>query len=403
MGCCREMCEMQDCDVIQQMEREQEALDSSHFSLLVSRLGPFDVTVRLAADNMRVGLQKMSWLLDSLGRDHAVAFVATPDFSVTRHPLRWRAGFAYGGLLVWHSEIPIQFPELRPNGCGVLLGELSGEVSCRSFTERVQEGETRYSCDWDYGSSNHYIGVYSDQGRTFVILHGGCRKYKADNDELPGMYPENSEWLKSKLQHQVTPYGTLAYLQNRDAMLYYEFCMDAQKRIMERREELGKFLFPGIRKLFHHTHQGFYAPNCLALGCYLLPESCSEVPIMVTSGGALLMAGNPPTVDALLRECLSKGLAERLVNALPVDIPRGLSPHGSGDVLLIESGNIAMEGPGYGRQAVHAAQRAAVSPWSFSETHRSEAEAEAALTRFGMRITRKLTHMFSVDGDLLRF
>jgi hypothetical protein len=78
-------------------------------------LGLQDLASALSYENMVHGLGKVLFVLDSN------AFcVFGPDATITRNVKRWESGFGYGAVIKWFDK-GIAFPEMRPNGCGMIL------------------------------------------------------------------------------------------------------------------------------------------------------------------------------------------------------------------------------------------------------------------------------------------
>ena len=88
-------------------------------------LGLGDGASYLCRENMKYGLAKIHIIQEKLGLKPNATFLSTPDETVTRNKTRWKAGFGYGGKLVWGSgKERLIVLDGKPNACGMLVGGL---------------------------------------------------------------------------------------------------------------------------------------------------------------------------------------------------------------------------------------------------------------------------------------
>ncbi|MFX0140612.1 MAG: hypothetical protein ACFFDN_43630, partial [Candidatus Hodarchaeota archaeon] len=77
----------------------------------------------LCRANMKYGLAKIHLAQEEFGITPDATFVSTPDETITRNTTRWKAGFGYGGKLIWGSgKDKFIILDSKPNACGMLVG-----------------------------------------------------------------------------------------------------------------------------------------------------------------------------------------------------------------------------------------------------------------------------------------
>ncbi len=161
-------------------------------------LGLRDLASAMSYQNMRYGLGKVLHVAEK------AYCVFSPDATITRNVGRWQSGFGYGGVIRWQPK-GIFFPEMRPNGCGMILVRLNELPEKEDILERISEVETDdltldgIKIETNFGKGNHFFEFYSSLGATpeveetvpsdgyFAIMHGSPAERK---DELYDMIEE---------------------------------------------------------------------------------------------------------------------------------------------------------------------------------------------------------------------
>jgi len=233
-------------------------------------LGLRDLASAMSYKNMRYGLSKIIYALDSLN----VHCVFGPDSTITRNIGRWMSGFGYGAMIRWPDNGMI-FPEIRPNACGMLVVKLDEIPSEKDLITKVSEVEglelilDGIQLKPDFGKGNHFfefykvVGVSPDVEGTlpedagYAILHSSAPERKND------MYGAiNGADMVD------TPYGPFAVLDGNSAREYYKLWQDFEEFSKKRREFLAKKVLGDCEIVSNITHQGMFAMNEVRLGCY---------------------------------------------------------------------------------------------------------------------------------------
>lgn len=289
-------------------------------------LAPRDLAAALAIENMAWGLGKMLHVLEE------EAFcIFTPDCTITRNTGRWQSGFGYGCLIRWRDDLI--FPEMRPNGCGMVLARLDEmpdekglfeRVSALSSSELVIDGTPIRP---DFGKGNHFFEFYTStevspevEGRmpqdgVYAILHCSAPERK---HLIYDAFPDEG-WVK-------TPLGMVHVLEGGSAREYLRLWRDFEGFCKKRRELLMREVADGrCAILSNETHQGLFGAKEMRLGCYrasggsLLPVALRwDLPVYVMRGRENL---SPEILEKLgfQRRAEKLGLAEELehINILP--------------------------------------------------------------------------------------
>jgi len=247
---------------------KEELLDFAHQRIF--SLGPRDLASALAHENMKHGMGKMMYVLDS----GDVFCLFGPDATITRNIGRWMSGFGYGVVIRWPDK-GIFFPEIRPNGCGMIIARLDELPPRREIIERVSEVENSdlyldgIKIIPDFGKGNHFFEFYKvleispDIEKTmpeecnYAILHGSGPERKK---EMYGMI-DAGEWIK-------TPLGKISILDGNAGKEYYKLWKDFEKFSKKRRELLAKEVLGKCEIISNLTHQGIFAKNEIRLGCH---------------------------------------------------------------------------------------------------------------------------------------
>lgn len=229
-------------------------------------LGLKDLASELSMKNMEYGLAKILYALDS---DRAFSFFS-PDATITRNIGRWMSGFGYGMVIRWPGNV--FFPEIRPNGCGMILVKLNGKPSRKEIIKTAGElnysdlSLDGYSIEPDFGKGNHFFEFYSvlnsqeekiPEDCYYAIIHGSSPERKSD------MYGVIDSAPRVK-----TPLGDIAMLEGKEANEYYRKWIDFENFSKKRRELIAKEVLGDVEVISNITHQGMFGENEARLGCY---------------------------------------------------------------------------------------------------------------------------------------
>lgn len=237
-------------------------------------LGLNDLTAKLSYKNMRYALGKIMNILE----DDGVFSVFAPDATITRNKPRWLAGFGYGAVIRWPRR-DVAFPDIRPNGCGMLLMRLDDLPSEEELVESASDVNVRdlhfegFDIRPDFGKGNHFFEFYKpteisegssdvlDEDSYYAIIHGSAQELK---DKIYG-------WSDKAVEEE-TPLGSLNVLYGDKAEKYYEDCQELDSFSKKRREFLAEEVIGDFEILSNFNHQGLFAPNEARLGCYDLMD-----------------------------------------------------------------------------------------------------------------------------------
>ncbi len=162
-------------------------------------LGLGDGASYLCRENMKYGLAKIHIVQEKFGFRSDATFLSTPDETVTRNKTRWKAGFGYGGKLVWGSgKDPFIILDTKPNACGMLVGGLDDLPNPKNIIENITASKKEcyiddIKLDWDFAQSNHFIDLFEveslkldyDFPKYVFVIHGSvpelCKENKKGN------------------------------------------------------------------------------------------------------------------------------------------------------------------------------------------------------------------------------
>lgn len=298
-------------------------------------LAPRDLASALAFENMSWGLGKMLHVLE--GRAFCVF---GPDGTITRNTGRWQSGFGYGGVIKWGRE-DIAFPEMRPNGCGMILIRLDEMPDEKELFERVSSlNDSNLALNGtpirpDFGKGNHFFEFYTPmevspsvesqlpRNAAYSILHCSSPERK------PLIYNafQDEGWIS-------TPLGKFHVLEGKNARKYLRLWQEFESFCKKRRELLIKEVVGRCKIISNETHQGLFGAKEIRLGCYrasgdtLFPVALRwDLPVYI-------MRGVQNLSPDLLEKLRFKKRAERL--GLMDDLTDiNILPHGGGYKLLI--------------------------------------------------------------------
>lgn len=232
-------------------------------------LGLRDIAAALAYENMRYGIGKMIYALN----DDSVYCVLGSDASITRNIDRWMSGFGYGAVIRW-PDTGVFFPEIRPNGCGMILVKFDEMPTRDKIIETILRIETsdisfnEIKLKPEFGKGNHFIEFYKTidvspdikdimpKECNYAILHGSAPEKKDDLYNLGG---------SKQVQ---TPLGKISLIEGDNGGEYYRKWMEYEEFCRGRREFLIKEVVGECEVISNFTHQGMFSRNEIRLGCY---------------------------------------------------------------------------------------------------------------------------------------
>ncbi len=249
------------------MNKEAEQLLKKAGERIFS-LGLRDLSSVLSHENMLYGLGKMLHVAEQ------AYCVFGPDATITRNVGRWLSGFGYGCVIRWKPK-GVYFPEIRPNGCGMILVKIDELPTHENLLEKISEIErSELSLDGikikpDFGKGNHFLEFYSvsrampeiedkiSKEHHYALLHGSASEKK---DGLYEMIDQGT-WVK-------TPLGKISVLDGNSGKEYYRRWRSLEDFSNRRRELLAKELLQGCEIISNLTHQGMFSENEIRMGCH---------------------------------------------------------------------------------------------------------------------------------------
>ncbi|MBE0520197.1 hypothetical protein IBX35_04055 [Candidatus Bathyarchaeota archaeon] len=299
----------------------------------------------LCRENMKYGLAKIHIVQEKFGLDPNATFVSTPDETVTRNLTRWKAGFGYGGKLIWGSGTDkLIILDTKPNACGMLVGGLDELTEPKELIEQIQSVKKDFyiddiQIDWDFCKGNHFIDLFKvvneslelDLTEYAFIVHGSVPELRGETGKGLGLYFDKSESLKERSKVIETKFGNLHVLVDSDAEEFFKFYQYADFFAKEKRKMVAEAVFGKFQEICNVTHQGLLNYNELLLGCQNIKDQNSSVfPIALRADlPAFLMKGINNLDDEII-EVL--GFAKRAENLGVIDRLRNANilPHGGG-------------------------------------------------------------------------
>lgn len=308
-------------------------------------LGLGDGASYLCRENMKYGLAKIHIVQEKLGFEPNATFLSTPDETVTRNKSRWKAGFGYGGKLVWGSgKDPFIILDAKPNTCGMLVGGIDKLPNPRQLIENITS--YRKDCyidniniDWDFAHSNHFIDLFEVESlkldynfpKYVFIVHGSAPELCRENKKGMGLYFDRSKELQSISQRFDTEFGCLHVLLDSAAKEYYRFYQYAEQFSKNKRRLVAEAIFGRFREICNVTHQGLLNYNELLLGCQNTKDANNNIfPIALKADlPGFLFEGNENLNDEIIEV---SGFSKRAENLGVMDRLRGSNvlPHGGG-------------------------------------------------------------------------
>ena len=307
-------------------------------------MGIPDAATSLCLANMEYGLAKLHYAQEQLGLPQRALFIGTPDMTITRNTGRWKAGFGYGGKIVWgRPEDEFLVLDVKPNTCGMLVGGLDTRPDLAVLTERLHAlNDARLELDgvplvWDLSEGNHFVDVFEVEVReaglalppyAFVVHAAGAELRKA-SEHGPGLYWDAANGQKAGFEVIATPWGALHVMTGSAARNYLAFYDRAEDFAARRRHLAAERLFGEFAVIANVNHQGLRGINQILLGCQ---DSVGGhlCPIMLRADlPGYLMRGLPNATEAQIDAFGWRERAQRL--GLVAELKRAnVIPHGAG-------------------------------------------------------------------------
>jgi len=325
------------------MENKRESLRRAKKYYFSMGLG--DGASYLCRENMKYGLAKIHIVQEKFGLDPNATFVSTPDETVTRNSTRWKAGFGYGGKLVWGSgSDKLIILDTKPSACGMLVGGLDELLEPEQFIEkRNSVRKDLYiddvKIDWDLSRGNHFIDLYKVVNLALqlnlpeyaFIIHGSVPELRGETEKGLGLYLDKSKSLKDRSKVIETEFGSLHVLVDSDAEEYLRFYRYAESFAKKKRKMVAEAIFGKFLEICDIPHQGLLNYNELLLGCQnVKDQNVAIFPIALRADLPAFLMKGIDNLDEEIIEVLgfSKraeklGVIDRLKNA-------NVLPHGGG-------------------------------------------------------------------------
>lgn len=329
-----------------------------------------DAAAQMGEANMVFGLAKILWAQMTDGVELAAAFMAAPDSTITRNSARWRAGFGYGGKLLWRWPEPAVVLDAKPNACGMMVGGLTKQPDTEALSHGVQEllaapaNIESIPVEWDFATSNHFIDVFQarpmaadgDVPPYVFIVHSSVPEMRGPGPWGPGLYWDSSPPLVERAKLYETPWGPLRVLHGAAAVEYMDFFGKADRFAAAKRELAARQLFGEYVPISNLVHQGTIADGVMLLGSH---DAASQELLPLT-----------------LRPDLPAYLMRGVVNLRPDFIEREGLATGRPDFVRewLAHANIVPHGGGYALEGMRRLKRA----WSDGKHRFFELERETA-------------------------
>jgi hypothetical protein len=308
-------------------------------------MGLNDGSSYLCRENMKYGLAKIQIVQENFGLEPNASFLSTPDETITRNLSRWRAGFGYGGKLVWGSgNDKIIILDVKPNACGMLVGGVDEIPQPKNLIKKINNAKEdlyidNVKIDWDFGEGNHFINLFKvgmhatelNLPNYVFVIHGSVSELRKETCKGMGLYFDKSDTLKAKSRVVETKFGNLHILLDSDAKDYLNFYRYAEMFANIKRRTIAEKIFDHFREICNVSHQGLLNYNEILLGCHHTKNQNGTVfPITLRAElPGFLMRGienlSEETIDVLgfSKRAEKLGLIDRLRNA-------NILPHGGG-------------------------------------------------------------------------
>lgn len=298
----------------------------------------------LCRANMQYGLAKIHVVQERFGLDPDAIFISSPDETVTRNVNRWKAGFGYGGRLVWGSgKEKLIILDTMPNACGMLVGGLDELPEIRQLLQHIKDLQNIYVDDvkieWDYYRGNHFIDLFKIVNQSpdhnlpeyAFIVHGSVSELRGETEKGLGLYLEKSKSLKERSTLVETKFGPLHVLLDSDAEEYFSFFKYAEFLAEEKRKEIAKEIFGRFTEVCNIAHQLLLNYNVLLLGCHdTKSQDACVFPIALRADlPAFLMKGIDNLKDDTMEILGFRKRAERL-GVIDTLANANILPHGGG-------------------------------------------------------------------------
>lgn len=288
-----------------------------------------DVSAQLGATVTRYGVAKILWVRQMLGLKLLACFVGAADMCAARNVKGNEAGFGYGGKFSWGDGTEeIVVLDSHPNACGALVASLSGLPEVTQVLERIENLRGAYppqidgiTIGWDVGRRNHFLRV--DEVKALVedlnlpsytaVVHCSARELKADTRLGPGLYLEESQWLREQAKRFETPWGPLRLLMGDSASRYWQQHQLAADFARRRRELFARELFGDLYQgpVIDRMHQGLISMNSMLLGAQSITDDLDGLYLVACRADLPMALVRPRGVNLTTEQMRQLGILER--------------------------------------------------------------------------------------------
>lgn len=308
-------------------------------------MGLGDGASYLCRENMIYGLAKIHIIQETFGLNPDATFVSTPDETVTRNLTRWKAGFGYGGKLVWGSgSDKLIILDTKPNACGMLVGGLDELPEPEQLIQKIKNVKTDLyiddiKIDWDLSRGNHFIDLYKvvnlalhlELPEYAFIIHGSVPELRGETEKGMGLYLDKSQALNDRSKKIETKFGSLNVLVDSNAEEYLRFYRYAESLAKKKRKMVAEAIFGKFLEISNISHQGLLNYNELLVGCQNIKDQTVNLfPIALKADLPAFLMNGIDNLDEEMIEVLgftkraeALGVIDRLKNA-------NILPHGGG-------------------------------------------------------------------------
>lgn len=319
--------------------KNQELIERAKYYIITTAAVP-DCATQLAEINLRYGLAKIHYVQESLGYSPDASFIASPDMTTLRYPLKWKWGLGAGGILSWgNGNCPLVFLDLQVSTSTALIGGLNEEPEWKEITAQIHQVRQNrpiikgLEVGWGFGSGNHFINAYRVHHIANIslspyvfILHGGDNDVQRPSILGMGLNYEKSKPLRDLISDIDTPLGPVKVLVDQAAYDYYAMYLQYAEFYKEKQMAIGAEIFGDFTPISNEIHHGFSNMNSALLGCYQFdPDQRTIFPLTLRSDLPAYLVWGQPNFDPKILPCnhLPDTVRTQVHNA-------NILPHGGG-------------------------------------------------------------------------
>lgn len=265
---------MIDLSSVQEYEEARQA---------VSFEAPRDPSSDLAEKIGTLGLARIRQLERYVGMPAAATMRVGADASPSHNSLRFRSGFFTGGEYKWGNGdteiVPLGF---SANACGYcMFGDEKRPQRDETLSRlKILVGSSHkiegIPLQIDLGKSNHFAASFevdpidhqiaSQVPPIIHIVHCSAPELKSDSPLGVGLHIEHSESLRRRTRSYSSSLGEILYLEGSFARMYADASSFADRFAKQKREYIGRQLYPSATTLSNPMHLGLTGMNSCVLG-----------------------------------------------------------------------------------------------------------------------------------------